>query len=174
MATVSVPTRRTVAGESVEGMERVEVADAVAKLLKAREPETKEALFADLDGRRPGDDEDAPSIDSRLTEADGERHRSRRQTAVGSDWEGPRLRFTHIIGATEIWNGPPEQFEFCKGRRLRSGEVCLDCHRTGDELRIPAPPPRRPSPLAALMAGDGLKGGKDGPRRRKRKAKGGG
>ena len=49
------------------------------------------------------------------------------------------MAFTRLIGEGSIWDGPPERYRWCHGRRLGPSEACLDCDRTGRDREIPTP-----------------------------------
>jgi hypothetical protein len=66
------------------------------------------------------------------------RSRAPHRLPGGNAWEGPRYRFRRLLGASEIWTGPPVPGQFCHGRRLSRGEYCLDCERSGRDQQIPS------------------------------------
>jgi hypothetical protein len=149
------------------------VSPEVAAVLADEGPELGGMTFTDLAERmrRREDDDGEPRRTGQL-DLDPEvilrgvarRVRKRRLMETGySAWEGPRPpRFTRIIGATEIWSGPPKRFQFCHGRRLRPGEICLDCNRAAREQ---APPEvEEPTSPTAYHGSGRLKGGLRGKR----------
>jgi hypothetical protein len=122
---------------------RFRVSPEVAAVLAEREAPLRELTFTDLKGeKRPGeadnDDERRGEIDPETVLRGVARRIEKRKLRDrgGSPWEGPRPNVVRIIGATHIWNGPPRRFQFCGGRRLRPGEVCLDCDRMAREMAV--------------------------------------
>lgn len=58
----------------------------------------------------------------------------------GNAWEGPRLRFTWLVGESRTWDGEPvgpwvaglpEFCRICFGAELPGYAYCLGCDRTG-------------------------------------------
>lgn len=99
----------------------IQVRADVAGVLEATEAKLKERTCTDL-GLNPNTVVDGHLPDGKF---------------VGFSWEGPRLQFTHIIGESRIWSGPPERFEFCGGADLNPGQLCLCCDRSGKDASIP-------------------------------------
>jgi hypothetical protein len=144
---------------------RFRVSPEVAEALADEGAPLREVTFTDLLGkRRPGEGPErsirglAPE---KVLRGQARRIARRRlKERGGSSWEGPRPpKFTRIIGATHIWSGPPRRYQFCGGRRLEAGEICLDCDRAAREQATPErEEPRTRVPLGPN--GDRLKGGK--------------
>lgn len=62
--------------------------------------------------------------------------------AVGdrSSWEGPRYRFTWLVGESRTWDGEPcrgSRCSFCGAARLPAYAYCLGCDRSGRDRDIP-------------------------------------
>lgn len=49
-------------------------------------------------------------------------------------WEGPRFRFTHLLGENRAYAGDP-----CRGGHLQPHQYCLGCDHSGRDLEIPGP-----------------------------------
>jgi hypothetical protein len=110
-----------------------------------------------------------------------QRHRAREKTFTdigidpgqvadyGNPWQGPRFRFTWLIGESRTWNGPPEvtiegetYCTICWGAPLPETAYCLGCDATGRELQIPGPGVTMARPY--MQQNGCLKGGLEGKR----------
>ncbi len=59
-----------------------------------------------------------------------------RPKPMGSAWEGPRMRFSWLVGEGRTCSGPG--WDPCGGARLPRSGYCLGCDRSGRDGEIPA------------------------------------
>jgi hypothetical protein len=144
---------------------RFRVSPEVAAVLADEGAPLREMTFTDLAGKkRPGEGKERPIhglAPEKVLRGQARRIARRRlKEKGGSAWEGPRPpKFSRIIGATHIWSGPPKRYQFCGGKPLEAGEICLDCDRAAREQATPErEEPRTRVSLASR--GDRLRGGK--------------
>jgi hypothetical protein len=117
----------------------IEVSPDIAEVLASDGPRLKEVTFTDCAGRLYPGDNWAGLDPDRLDVKTVRRRVDQRPMPLGSPWDGPRFKFTQILGESGTWRGEPRYFEFCGGKPLASYQYCLDCDRCGKDHLIPTP-----------------------------------
>jgi hypothetical protein len=145
--------------------------DEVAAVLDEPEPGLRETTFTDLEAAKGID---VRTVDWLSAELHALYRNQRTPRVTDSPWEGPRILFTHFIGESRIWNGPPNGHPCAwHGKKLGPEEYCLGCDRCGCESIVPRPPKdvvarcrraeeeRRKAKDGGTVKGKRLKGGRD-------------